>query len=76
MECKLVCKHYDAIMTHVLPPLVAYLKVTGYREWAWFKNNCAKEFFACNYYVSVHASLCYNIATTSNAVFQESMKHM
>ena len=22
MECKLLCKHNDAIMTHVLPPLV------------------------------------------------------
>ena len=36
------------------------LKVTGYCEGAWFKNNFAKVFSACNYYAGV--------ATTSNAV--------
>ena len=36
------------------------LMVTGYREGAWFKNNFAKVFYACNYYAGV--------ATTSNAV--------
>ena len=30
------------------------IKVTGYREGAWFKNNFAKVFFvACNYYAGV-----------------------
>ena len=37
-----------------------WIKVTGYHEGAWFKNNFAKVFFACNYYAGV--------ATTSNAV--------
>ena len=36
------------------------LKVTGYCEGAWFKNNFAKMLSACNYYAGV--------ATTSNAV--------
>ena len=35
-------------------------KVTEYCEGVWFKNNFAKVFSACNYYVGV--------ATTSNAV--------
>ena len=36
------------------------LKVTGYHEGAWFKNNSAKVFSGCNYYARV--------ATTSNVV--------
>ena len=44
---------------------VQCFKVTGYRKGAWFNNNFAKVFSACNYYAG--------IATTSN-VFQDSMK--
>ena len=29
------------------------IKVTGYYEGAWFKNNFAKVFFTCNYYAGV-----------------------
>ena len=35
------------------------VKVTGYRERVWFKNNFVKVLFACIYYVG--------IATASNA---------
>ena len=52
------------------------IKVTGYRKWAWFKNNFAKVLSVCNYYAS--AATC----TTSNAVsfrskpaLQESIIH-
>ena len=39
---------------------IKLIKVTRYREGAWFKNNFAKVLSACNYYAG--------IATTSNAV--------
>ena len=40
--------------------LITGIKVMGYREGAWFKNDLAKVFSTCNCYARV--------ATTSNAV--------
>ena len=43
------------------------LKVMGYHEGAWFKNNFAKVLSACNYYAG--------IAPTSNAVSFRSLRN-